>query len=100
MRDEKEEWIDETLGSLEGIKRAKPPVDLFDKIEIQIKQGKTKTIYFTQWRPAIAAAVLLLVLNVFAARLYTQKSSSVETEMGLEIAYETQLISDFKLYDE
>ncbi len=100
MIEKREKWMEDTFGSLEGMKRAKPDEDLFDKIEIKISQGKAKTVYFAQWRPAVAAAILLLVLNVFAIRQYGQQSGSVQTEIGTDVAYETQLISDFNLYDE
>lgn len=100
MEKDKEKWLDETLGSLQGIKRATPPADLFARIEIRVNQTESKIVPMSQWRPAVAAAIVLLVLNIFAMRLYTQRNISVATDEGVEIAYETQLISDFKLYDE
>lgn len=100
MKEDKDKWIEEALGSLEGMHRAKPAADLFARIETQVSQAKIRTMPAFQWRPAVAAAILLLVLNIFAIRLYTQRTLSVASESGTEIAYETQLISEFKLYDE
>jgi hypothetical protein len=100
MEEDKEKWVEETLGSLEGFKRAIPAADLFARIESKVNETSTRVVTISQWRPAVAAALLLLVLNIFAIRLYTQAASSVDRALSVNDVYETQLISDFKLYDE
>ncbi|MBK8504626.1 MAG: hypothetical protein IPL46_21905 [Saprospiraceae bacterium] len=100
MEKPNEDWIDDIFNSLSGSQRAKPAADLFAKIEAQINQPEPKIISTLKWQPAIAAAILLLILNVFALRSYTQSGMPSDLELSMENDYETSLISNFQLYDE
>lgn len=63
----KENWIDAALNALEGVERATPPADLYERIRASQQKAKpTQKIRMTptqQW--AIAASIaLLLFVNV------------------------------------
>ena len=62
----KEKWISEVIASTNGMHRASPGKDLFEKITSGMASAKTVTIKpfpITRWA---AAAILLLALNVGA----------------------------------
>jgi hypothetical protein len=61
---EKEKWVDEMMGSLEGLVPATPSADLFEKVMAQLNHPQTTKViplYPKQWA---AAAILLLALNI------------------------------------
>ncbi|MEM9821457.1 MAG: hypothetical protein AAF985_10310 [Bacteroidota bacterium] len=97
MKNEKEQWMDEVFASLKGSKRAKPPADLLAKIEQQLDAPEAKIIPMARFRVAIAAAMVLLVVNVLSLYQYQQKTASAQTEWNTGEA--ESLISDYKLYD-
>lgn len=99
MENDKEKWIEGVFDSMKGSKRAKPDPGLYAKIESQIFAQEVKVIPMRQWKMAAAAAVLLLVLNVFALRQYIQSSEVSTNEMVADATTDQQLISNFKLYD-
>ncbi|MEI7662397.1 MAG: hypothetical protein WCK34_09375 [Bacteroidota bacterium] len=78
----KETWIDETLNSLDGIRRAKADPDLFRKIQPGIALPQNKSTSFKQityWSVA-AGLALLVTLNVMVTLNYqktTNRSSKV-----------------------
>lgn len=99
MKEDKEKWIDAVFDSLQGSTRAKPGSGLFAKIENQIDGRDARFVPLPQWRIAVAAAVVLLCLNVFTVRQYLQ-SSKVATEAGgAEEASDQALLSNYKLYE-
>jgi hypothetical protein len=97
MRDEREKWVDEVMGSLQGMQAAEPPADLFDAIVVRINKPKAQVIPLRQLRWSIAIAAVLLLLNAVAIRSYAVSNNdgfvSVEEFGG------SQLVSDFKIYE-
>ena len=99
MNSDKEKWIEGVFGSLQGSRRAKPAVDLFAKIESQIDAQEAKIIPMPQWKIAIAAAAVILVMNVLALQNYVQSIDSQNSELITEEASSQALISNYKLYE-
>lgn len=100
MNEEKEQWIEDVISSAKGSHRAKPAKDVFARIEQEIDQPEGKLISMSQKRLAIAAAVILLILNIIAIQgiVHTDPIDSQEKET-LEMGTSYQLISDYKIYD-
>ena len=99
MKKDKEKWMDDVLGSLEGSKRAQPSPELFARIESQIDAPEAKVIPITQWRIAVAAAILLLMLNVFAMRQYAHRYEVNTDDLVVEVSADQQLISNYNPYE-
>lgn len=99
MKEDKEKWIDDVFDSMQGRKRAKPRPGLFAQIEGQIDALETKVIPMRQWNYAVAAAILILVLNVFALRQYTKNNESTVSEMVVSDDSSQSLISNYKIYE-
>ena len=96
MKSDKDKWIAGVLGSLEGGKRAVPPTELFARSQQKIAKPEAKIVPIGSYRFAAAAAVLLLVLNVFVLHQYSKAPGSYTNEQ-VTVSSES-LISDFNLY--
>jgi len=95
--DEKEKWINEVMNSTADMQTALPPIGLYEKITLKLKEpGKARTIALpvTQWA---AAAILLLTINIGSV-IYSMEhnkkalrtattSSPIAIEMQLESTY-------------
>ncbi|GAB5409304.1 MAG: hypothetical protein BalsKO_16690 [Balneolaceae bacterium] len=83
------------LNSLEGIERATPPIDTFDKIRFKIKEQKSETNSRIRVQMmAVAAAILIAVCcNIFFITNYM--SSNTETTSQVEYS---EIISSYNLY--
>lgn len=100
MKEDKDKWIDEVLDSMKGSQRAKPSPELFAKIENQLAPPEIKIIPMRQWSYAVAAAVLVLVLNVFTVRQFTQNNELNAGEMVVSADDSGEsLISNYKIYE-
>ena len=53
MNKDKNKWIDDVLGSMEGSERARPRIDLFDKIERELESPEIKVISIRQLGVAV-----------------------------------------------
>lgn len=98
-KDDKQKWIDDVFDSMQGSRRAKPSPELFGKIETEIDAPEARVIPMYQWRLTAAAAVLLLVLNVFALRQVAESNALNTGEWVVERTSNQQLISNFKIYE-
>ena len=98
MKSNKDKWIAGVLGSLEGSKRAVPPPELFGRIQQKIASPEAKIVPIGRYRLAAAAAVLLLVLNVWVLHQYSQAPGFTSSEQVTDSSQ--SLISDFNLYDQ
>ena len=99
MQEDKEKWIDDVLGSLKGSQRAKPNPLLYAKIENQLDAPEIKIIPMRQWAYAITAAILVLVINVFAIQQFTQNNELDAGEMVVLETSSQSLISNYKIYE-
>jgi len=78
QNNKKEQWIAEVLNSTEGMDKAQPGVDLFEKVmrNLDKPQGsRTVRLPVKQWA---AAAVLLIALNVGSVIYFTQRNAGTE----------------------
>ena len=68
----KEKWIEDTLNSLDEIRRAPSTGDLLVKIEAKLAQPDAKTVriqHSTDWYAA-AGLALLITMNIFGILYY------------------------------
>ena len=92
---QKEEWIDAVMNSTEGMARANPQMDLFEKITFKLNNQAVRiiSIPMKQWA---AAAILLLALNIGSVVYFAKqnkKTGVANTDSGL--AAEMQLESTY-----
>jgi len=75
----KERWIGAVLASTEGMKRAQPQDGLYDNLLSKLNGSQTNVVSFPvrQW---VAAAILLLALNIGAVIYFTNRETSTEIE--------------------
>lgn len=100
MEEDKDKWIEDVLGSMQGSQRAKPNPELYEKIERQLEAPETKIVPMRQWRYAAVAAVLVLVFNAFALRQVVQTNDFSVGEMVVSSDDSGQsLISNYKIYE-
>jgi hypothetical protein len=69
----KEQWIDEVIGSTEGIQRAKPAGDFFEKVTQGLSRPAKSNVYGFPVKQWAAAAILLLALNVGSVVYFTSQ---------------------------
>lgn len=70
----KEEWIDEVIGSVKGIQRAKPGADFFDKVSAGLSRPAKRKVFELPVKQWAAAAVILLALNICSVIYFTHES--------------------------
>lgn len=71
----KEDWISETMASLDGIQRAESDPMLMDKVLIRMNEKPGIVSFFTPEILRIAAMILLLIsFNVFTFIYFAGKS--------------------------
>lgn len=92
MQNDLNQRINDILNSTKGSQRAKPSGNLLQQIEQGIDLVDRNIIPIKRLRLLAVAAVLLLLVNVFAVNIYWQ------SEMNKEESSMT-LISDYKLYE-
>ena len=83
----KETWIDETLNSLDGIRRAPADPDLFLKIQARavLPEKKTSGLWkANNWRMA-AGLAFLITLNIFGT-VYYQHGQTTSLEVPAAVA--------------
>jgi hypothetical protein len=86
------------LDSLDGIERAIPNPNLYLKIENNIYSPKNKIITMAELKMFVAAAIILIILNVYFANNYLQNNTN-DTKDYEEIISQTPLTSSYKLYE-
>jgi hypothetical protein len=88
-----EKLVEETLESLDGISRARANPFLFTRVEVRLKQGKSGWEQLTAYvsRPAIALAVLCMVIFSNAVVMYWQSAKEEVPEQQLALTEEYNL---------
>jgi len=86
---------DKILASIEGIEKAQPPFDAFEKIQLKIQTQKQEAIKLSplQWISAAASIALIVGGNLFFIISY-QVQPATSTDTG---PY-SELFSDFNIY--
>lgn len=85
---------EEILRSMQGAKRARPERDLFRDIEQVLNEDSGKVVPFLPRVVAVAAAVLLLGMNIFAIQNIVQAPTD-----DMSNPRSVGLISDYKIYE-
>lgn len=88
--------LDGALEHLKRLPRATPPPNLLAQIEAGLEVPPAKVIPLGEWRKLVAAALVVLSLNATAMAYYLNNSATETTSSGYA---ETNLISDYQLYD-
>jgi hypothetical protein len=88
----KEQWANEVLASIEGVKRACPANNLFEKINAQLHNTvQVKIIPLRKLFWAAAAACILITVNIFELTA----SSNGANQNGSK----DRILTDFTLYN-
>lgn len=91
----KDEWIEATLNSLEGIERVKAPAAAFEQIQQKLaEERKSHQESRYQWMGIAAAIALIVCANVFVISS-TLKGESLPEDGG---GY-AQITSAYNLYE-
>lgn len=88
-----EQWSNEVIESIQGMKRATPSGDLFNKINSKIqKYEQLKLIPLNKLAFAAVAACIMITINIFA---YTDNAKIGKNN----IVANEQIFTDFMLYN-
>jgi hypothetical protein len=88
-------WKDKVLISMKGSKRAKPPVDAFEKIQgkIQAEKMEDPKLRPFQWIAAAASIAVIVGGNLFFIISYQNQSPNISDSRSY-----SQVVSDFNIY--
>lgn len=90
---QKEQWANEVLQSLAGIKRAEPSVDLFVKISKRLPKEKlTKIIPLNRLIWIASAVCIVIALNIYVVR--TEMNSTHYSKNN-----EIELLNNYSIYE-
>ena len=99
MENEKDKWVDSIFSSMEGSQKAKPHPDLLTKIEKGLDEQNTVVASLFPRSYAAAAAILILVVNIFAISQIYQNRNSPLSSVEKEVDSNMSLISNYKIYE-
>lgn len=100
MSMKKEDHVNRSMNSLEGMQRAKAPQDTFSKIQQKLAdqrklQRSAEQQTSNGWMKIAAVITLVVASNIWAVSNYWESDNMTTTE---SYGY-AQLITDFNLYD-
>ena len=101
MNNKTDKWIDDVLGSMEDSRRASPNPNVLHKIHQEINAGQHASIVqMSQWRYAIAATLLILMMNLVAVQWYRSHNVGGATgQTAISDTYGTSLITSYQIYE-
>lgn len=99
MENDKEQWTEDVLNSMQGHQKIHPSSKLFSKIERGIHKKDAQLISLPIRRFAAAAAVALIILNAWSVSIYLQKQHKGQEESISIASPKSPLLSDFNLYE-
>ncbi len=99
MKNKKEQWIKNTFESVHELKPAAPPEALFDKIKASLDVPQAQVISLNQIRAVAAAAILLLILNVYSLNHYNKSNAHLNEGPSFENHYSNIFANNYKLYE-
>ena len=83
----KEQWITDTLASLEGVRRAEAPADLAEKVAARWREVPSRAWAGTRWNlmplptwSMAACAVFLLTINVFTCLQFGRSNRTTPSQ--------------------
>jgi hypothetical protein len=89
MENGKEQWIDDVLGSTQGMSRAEAPANLYDRVMIGVQNPRSRSsLPVKQWA---AAAVLLVAVNIASVVYFSKhgRGKAAETALAGQMTLET-----------
>lgn len=88
-----EQWADEVLKSLDGIQRAKPSNQLFDKINDQLKHEKrAKIVPLKRLSWVAVAAFVVITINIYIFKSGMQNNTRPQVS-------KSNLLNNYSIYD-
>lgn len=89
-----ENWIEETLNSLEGIQRVEVPLYLNNALLNQSRQKEVRMTASQKWM--IAASILvLLAVNLITITQYSKSSKNYASRDDKNVVYKEYFSSDY-----
>ncbi len=99
MKEEKEKWIEEVLGSSKNLKRAEASPFLFTRIKEKIKEGSQTSRAVIPVRQALAIAAAVLILIIFNLDLMLNSSSASSSQQEIyRVAASYSLLPENDIY--
>lgn len=90
----KENWIEETLNSLDGIQQVEVPWSLNDALLNHSRQKEVRMTASQKWMIA-ASIVVLFAINLVAISNYSKSSKSFASNDDKNIVYKEYFSSDY-----
>ena len=91
QNNKKEQWITEVLNSAEGMAKARPAADLYEKVMRDLDNPQSPKIIRLPVKQWAAAAILLIALNVGSVIYFSQHNTGSErTNTANPLAAELQ----------
>ena len=92
-----ENWKDDIMNSLQGMKKAEPTANLFENIQQRLDKKKTETVFLPLPQWTSVTAVLLMVIGINAYMISQHfKSNQVNEQTDQFYIGST---SDYNLYE-
>jgi len=99
MKSKEEQWIENTFESVHKLKPATPSEALFGKIKASLDVPDAQVISLNQIRAVAAAAILLLILNVYSLNYYNKSNALGKEGQSIENHYSNSFANNYKLYE-
>lgn len=100
MNDERKEWIEKALNSMTDAQRASPDKNLKYRIEKEIQSEEIELVSPLRWRISAAAAILLLIINIYAISNYGSSGNKGNLLTGSTVYSDITLLSTYDIYEE
>lgn len=100
MNIEKDKWKKAVLESMKDSQKAKPRPELYGMVEKQIFSQPIQLIPIHQWKKYVAAASVVLLLNISAIFYYSQnKIIPLSSEMVATYIDSETFITSYQIYE-
>lgn len=90
----KENWIEETLNSLDGIQRVEVPLFLNDALLNHSRQKEVRMTAFQKWMIA-ASLLVLFAVNLITITKYSKSSKNYASTNDKDIVYKEYFSNDY-----
>jgi len=97
MSQQQKQWEDEVFESMKGSQPALPDPALFDRIKSQISHDRKNSVELHQLKFAIAAAILLLLVNS-TSLYYLKNQESKSKNEQIANSYKKLLLDSYIIY--
>lgn len=98
MKEDKEQWIEEVMRSLDGLQQSQPSPFLYNRVIAGIKESVAYNVSKTTIWLAAASFALVLLLNFQAIRSAGSGTRSEQQELR-ELAVQYQMLNTNALYN-